>query len=310
MFEHETVLKEETVEGLQIRPGGIYVDCTLGGGGHSERIARELGETGRLICFDQDDRALAFAKERLEPYKERITFVRSNFRHLKEELHNLGITKVDGIVFDLGVSSPQFDEADRGFSYRYDSRLDMRMDQTQELTAYEVVNEWSFQEIMKIISQYGEERFAKNIARKIEARRIDKPIETTGELVDVIKDAIPAPARRKGGHPAKRTFQAIRIAVNDELNVFEEALVDAIELTREKGRIAVITFHSLEDRICKKVFKERSKMPELPKGMPVIPEGFEPELTLVSRKPILANETELEKNSRAKSAKLRIAEKN
>ncbi|RNA69694.1 16S rRNA (cytosine(1402)-N(4))-methyltransferase RsmH [Alteribacter keqinensis] len=310
MFEHETVLKEETVNGLNIRPDGIYVDCTLGGGGHSEQIVKQLGESGRLICFDQDDRALEFAKERLSPYRERITFVRSNFLHLKEELHNLGITNVDGFVFDLGVSSPQFDEADRGFSYRFDSRLDMRMDQTRELSAYEVVNEWSFQDLMKIISQYGEERFAKNIARKIEAAREAKPIETTGELVDVIKDAIPAPARRKGGHPAKRTFQAIRIAVNDELTVFEEALKDAIDLTAPKGRLAVITFHSLEDRLCKKVFKERSAMPELPKGLPVIPEGFEPELTLVTRKPILANESELEINSRAKSAKLRVAEKN
>ncbi|WP_096435512.1 16S rRNA (cytosine(1402)-N(4))-methyltransferase RsmH [Alteribacter populi] len=310
MFEHETVLKEETVEGLNVHPDGIYVDCTLGGGGHSERILKELGEKGKLYAFDQDDQALAFAKERLESYRENVIFVRSNFRHLKDELHERGITEVDGFVFDLGVSSPQFDEPERGFSYRYDAPLDMRMDQTQQLTAYDVVNTWSFHELMKVISQYGEERFAKNIARKIEAKREEAPIETTGELVDIIKDAIPAPARRKGGHPAKRTFQAIRIAVNDELNVFESALEDAIALIKPAGRIAVITFHSLEDRICKKVFKQKSSTPELPKGLPVIPKEYEPELTLVSRKPILANDLELEKNPRAKSAKLRIAEKN
>ncbi|TMW73118.1 16S rRNA (cytosine(1402)-N(4))-methyltransferase RsmH [Alteribacter natronophilus] len=310
MFEHETVLREETVEGLKIKPNGIYVDCTLGGGGHSERIVRELGDSGRLIAFDQDDRALKAAKERLEPYRERITFIRSNFRHIKEELASIGITSVDGVVFDLGVSSPQFDEADRGFSYRYDAPLDMRMDQTQELTAFTVVNEWSFHDLMHIISRYGEERFAKQIARKIEAKREEKAIETTGELVEIIKDAIPAPARRKGGHPAKRTFQAIRIAVNEELDVFEHALQEAIEITAPGGRIAVITFHSLEDRICKQVFKQKSSTPDLPKGLPVIPEEFKPELTLVPRKPITADKEELERNPRAKSAKLRIAEKN
>ncbi|WP_416151049.1 16S rRNA (cytosine(1402)-N(4))-methyltransferase RsmH [Salipaludibacillus sp. HK11] len=310
MFEHETVLKEETVQGLNIKPDGTYVDCTLGGGGHSERILQELSANGTLIAFDQDEKALSFAKKRLEPYPSNIQFVHNNFLHLKEELEAREIKAVDGFVFDLGVSSPQFDEPERGFSYRYDAPLDMRMDQTQELTAFEVLNHWSFHELMGIISKYGEEKFAKHIARKIEKYRETTVIETTFQLVDIIKDAIPAPARRKGGHPAKRTFQAIRIAVNDELNVFENAIADAIDFTKPGGRIAVITFHSLEDRICKQVFKKKSSYPELPKGLPVVPKEFMPELMLVSRKPILANEEELAFNNRAHSAKLRIAEKN
>ncbi|UTR10977.1 16S rRNA (cytosine(1402)-N(4))-methyltransferase RsmH [Evansella sp. LMS18] len=309
MFEHETVLKEETVKGLNIDPGGVYVDCTLGGGGHSERILSELGDNGRLIAFDQDEKALSFAKERLAPYKDKVIFVHSNFEYLNEKLDELQIEKVDGFVFDLGVSSPQFDEPERGFSYRFDAPLDMRMDRGQSLSAYEVVNEWAFEDLVRIIARYGEERFAKQIARKIEKRRETEPVKTTFELVEVIKEAIPAPARRKGGHPAKRTFQAIRIAVNDELNVFEKALNDAIDRTSSGGRIAVITFHSLEDRICKQVFKRRSTPEELPKDLPVIPESFEPELTLINRKPILADERELENNNRASSAKLRIAEK-
>lgn len=309
MFEHETVLKEETVKGLQINPSGTYVDCTLGGGGHSERILQELSPEGKLIAFDQDEKALAFAKKRLEPFSSNIQFVHNNFLNLKHELEARQISKVDGFVFDLGVSSPQFDEPERGFSYRYDAPLDMRMDQTQELTAFEVVNQWSFHELMGIISKYGEEKFSKHIARKIEKYREESPIETTFQLVEIIKSAIPAPARRKGGHPAKRTFQAIRIAVNDELNVFEHAISDAIDFIKPGGRIAVITFHSLEDRICKQVFKKKSSYPELPKGLPIIPKELEPELTLVSRKPILASEEELAVNNRAHSAKLRIAEK-
>ncbi|ADU30857.1 16S rRNA (cytosine(1402)-N(4))-methyltransferase RsmH [Evansella cellulosilytica] len=309
MFEHETVLKEETVKGLNIHEDGVYVDCTLGGGGHSERIASMLGANGKLISFDQDEVALSHAKERLAPFRDKIIFVHSNFQYLKQELTHLGYSSVDGFVFDLGVSSPQFDEPERGFSYRFDAPLDMRMDRGQSLTAYEVVNNWPFEDIMKVISRYGEERFAKHIARKIEKAREVSPIKTTFELVDIIKDAIPAPARRKGGHPAKRTFQAIRIAVNDELNVFEQALYDAIDMTTEKGRIAVITFHSLEDRICKHVFKNKSTPKDLPRGLPVIPESHKPELMLVNKKPILASEEELENNSRAQSAKLRIAEK-
>ncbi|MCD8509659.1 MAG: 16S rRNA (cytosine(1402)-N(4))-methyltransferase RsmH [Bacillus sp. (in: Bacteria)] len=309
MFEHVTVLKEATVDGLNVHPDGIYVDCTLGGGGHSESILSKISGNGKLIAFDQDERALAHAKERLKDYGDKVIFVHSNFQYLKQELLELGLEQVDGFVFDLGVSSPQFDEPERGFSYRFDAPLDMRMDQGQALSAYEVVNEWPFESIMKVISRYGEERFAKQIARKIEKAREVKPIESTFELVDIIKDAIPAPARRKGGHPAKRTFQAIRIAVNDELNVFENALQDAIDMTATKGRIAVITFHSLEDRICKQVFKQRSTRADLPKDLPIIPDEFQPELVLINRKPILASKEELEMNPRAESAKLRIAEK-
>ncbi|MFA9557355.1 16S rRNA (cytosine(1402)-N(4))-methyltransferase RsmH [Evansella sp. AB-rgal1] len=310
MFEHETVLKEPTIDGLNIQPDGVYVDCTLGGGGHSERILSQLNENGKLIAFDQDEVALNHAKQRLASYEKQIIFVHSNFRYLKEELTKLGFEKVNGFVFDLGVSSPQFDEPERGFSYRFDAPLDMRMDRNQSLTAFDIVNSWPFEEIMKVISRYGEERFAKHIARKIEKAREVKPVETTFELVEIIKDAIPAPARRKGGHPAKRTFQAFRIAVNDELNVFEEALEDAIDFTETKGRIAVITFHSLEDRICKQLFKRKSTREDLPRGLPIIPEEMQPELTLINRKPILATEEELDANPRAQSAKLRIAEKN
>lgn len=307
MFEHETVLKEETVAGLNVKPSGIYVDCTLGGGGHSERLLKEISEDGHLYAFDQDDTALNAAKQRLK--NQKISFIKSNFTNLKEELNQLGIDAVDGVMFDLGVSSPQFDVPERGFSYRFDAPLDMRMDQTQMLTAYEIINTWSFQDLHRIIHTYGEERFAKQIARKIEKAREIKPIETTFELVDIIKEGIPAPARRTGGHPAKRTFQAFRIAVNDELGVFQDALEQAVSLLVPGGRIAVITFHSLEDRICKKTFKKLSSMPDLPKGLPVIPEGMEPELKLITKKPVTASEEELEANNRAHSAKLRIAEK-
>ncbi|TWI55783.1 16S rRNA (cytosine(1402)-N(4))-methyltransferase RsmH [Halalkalibacter nanhaiisediminis] len=309
MFHHVTVLKNESVDGLNIKPDGLYVDCTLGGAGHSSLIAAKLGAKGHLYAFDQDDKALAAAKERLQNYEGKVTFIRSNFRFLKRELAKYGISKVDGILFDLGVSSPQLDEAERGFSYHQDAPLDMRMDQTAALTAFDVVNEWPFERLVSIISRYGEERFAKQIARKIEAHREQKPIQTTGELVEIIKEAIPAPARRKGGHPAKRTFQAIRIAVNDELGAFEEALEDAITLLNKGGRLSVITFHSLEDRLCKEVFREKSKAPDLPPGLPVIPQGFEPILSLVSRKPIVPSDEELTENNRARSAKLRVAEK-
>lgn len=309
MFQHVTVLKQEAVDGLDIKPDGIYVDCTLGGAGHSSLIASQLSPQGRLYAFDQDDKALEVARERLAEFEGRVTFIRSNFRFLKRELHKHGVTGVDGILFDLGVSSPQLDEAERGFSYHQDAELDMRMDQTASLTAFEVVNEWSFERLFSIIARYGEERFAKQIARKIEAYRERKTIETTGELVEIIKEAIPAPARRKGGHPAKRTFQAIRIAVNDELGAFEEALEDAITLLNKGGRLSVITFHSLEDRLCKEIFKEHSKGPDLPPGLPVVPAGYEPVLKLINKKPIVASEDELEVNNRARSAKLRVAEK-
>lgn len=255
MFQHTTVLLKETVDGLNIKPDGIYVDCTLGGAGHSEYLLSQLSDKGRLYAFDQDETAIRNAKEKLESYGERIVLVPNNFKYLKEELNARGIEKVDGILYDLGVSSPQLDTPERGFSYNHDAPLDMRMDQSAAISAYDVVNTWSFHDLLRIFFQYGEEKFSKQIARKIEAAREIKPIETTFELVELIKDGIPAPARRKGGHPAKRVFQAIRIAVNDELGVFEDSLEQAISLLDKEGRISVITFHSLEDRICKTVFK-------------------------------------------------------
>ncbi|OEH93943.1 16S rRNA (cytosine(1402)-N(4))-methyltransferase RsmH [Bacillus solimangrovi] len=309
MFEHVTVLREEAVDGLNIKPDGIYVDCTLGGAGHSELILSKLSNEGHLYAFDQDQIALDHAKEKLKQYESRVTFIKSNFRYLQEKLAELGVKKVDGVLFDLGVSSPQLDEAERGFSYHQDAPLDMRMNQQAALTAREVVNEWSYNDLVRIFFKYGEEKFSKQIARKIETKREDKPIETTFELVEIIKEAIPAPARRKGGHPAKRIFQAIRIAVNDELKVFEEAIEQAIDLSSIGGRVSVITFHSLEDRICKQVFKEKSSLPNLPQGLPVIPKEFEPSLKLITRKPIAPSEEELERNNRARSAKLRVAEK-
>ncbi|WP_316275770.1 16S rRNA (cytosine(1402)-N(4))-methyltransferase RsmH [Bacillus velezensis] len=309
MFQHKTVLLRETVDGLNIKPDGTYVDCTLGGAGHSTYLLQQLSEKGRLIAFDQDDTALENAKKTLSEYKGQLILVKSNFRYLKECLHEHGITSVDGILFDLGVSSPQLDTPERGFSYHHDAPLDMRMDQSAALTAKEVVNEWRYEDLVRIFFKYGEEKFSKQIARKIEEAREKSPIQTTGQLVDLIKDAIPAPARRSGGHPAKRVFQAIRIAVNDELQVFEEALLQAIEVLKPGGRVSVITFHSLEDRMCKTTFKEKSSLPELPLGLPVIPEEFEPELKLITRKPITASKEELEENNRARSAKLRIAEK-
>lgn len=309
MFEHITVLKQETVSELKIKPNGVYVDCTLGGGGHSEKIVQELNDDGHLIAFDQDTTALEHAKDRLDAYKHKITFVHANFRQLKEKLMELGVEEVDGIVFDLGVSSPQLDEDERGFSYHQEAKLDMRMNQEQGLSAYNVVNEWSFNDLVKIFFKYGEEKFSKQIARGIEQSRQRAPIETTTELVDIIKDAIPAPARRKGGHPGKRIFQAIRIAVNDELGAFEDALHQAAEVVAIDGRIAVITFHSLEDRICKQAFKKWSSNPPLPKNIPVIPEDKQPPFELTRRKPITPNEEELEENRRARSSKLRVVKK-
>ncbi|WP_317914593.1 16S rRNA (cytosine(1402)-N(4))-methyltransferase RsmH [Carnobacterium maltaromaticum] len=310
-FNHETVLLHETVDGLALKPDGVYVDCTLGGAGHSEYLLSQLSEEGHLYAFDQDERALENAKIRLAPFVEKgmVTFIKSNFRFIKEELNQIGIFEVDGILYDLGVSSPQLDEAERGFSYHQDAPLDMRMDTQAPLTAKEIVNTWSYHELIRIFYRYGEEKFSKQIARKIEAAREVAPIETTGELVELIKEGIPAPARRKGGHPAKRVFQAIRIAVNDELSAVEDSLEAAISLIKVGGRVSVITFHSLEDRIVKSVFKEHSALPELPPGLPVMPTEFQPELKLVNRKPIIPTEEELEQNNRARSAKLRIAEK-
>lgn len=309
MFQHTTVLLKETVDGLNIKPDGIYVDCTLGGAGHSEYLLSKLSDQGMLYSFDQDNTAIENAKVKLSQYANRVTLIQSNFKYLKEELHALGVNKVDGVLYDLGVSSPQLDTPERGFSYQHDAPLDMRMDQSASISAFDVVNSWSYEDLVRIFFQYGEEKFSKQIARKIEAAREKKPIETTFELVELIKEGIPAPARRKGGHPAKRVFQAIRIAVNDELSVFEDSLEQAISILNPKGRISVITFHSLEDRICKKVFKTASSLPDLPHGLPVVPDEYKPTLKLITRKPILPSEEELEGNNRARSAKLRIAEK-
>lgn len=310
MFEHTTVLLRETVDGLNIKPDGIYVDCTLGGAGHSEYLVSQLSSEGRLYAFDQDETAIAHAKEKLKKYENQVVFIKSNFRYIKDELNRLGVEKVDGILYDLGVSSPQLDTPERGFSYHHDAPLDMRMDLEGDISAYEVINSWPYEDLVRIFYKYGEEKFSKQIARKIEAAREKEPIKTTGQLVDLIKEGIPAPARRKGGHPAKRVFQAIRIAVNDELGVFEESLKDAIELLHPQGRISVITFHSLEDRICKTIFKEASTGPQLPPGLPIVPDEFKPKLKIITRKPIGPSEEELVENNRARSAKLRIAEKN
>jgi 16S rRNA (cytosine1402-N4)-methyltransferase len=315
LFHHITVLLNESVEGLDIKPDGVYVDCTLGGAGHSSLIASKLGESGLLIAFDQDDTALANAEVKLAPYKGKVKLVRSNFRHLEEELRAIpeamkdGKPQVDGILFDLGVSSPQLDEAERGFSYNHDAPLDMRMDRTSELTAWTIVNEWTAERIAHILFQYGEEKFSRRIAARILEERAIAPIDTTGRLAEIVKSGIPAAARRTGGHPAKRSFQGIRIAVNDELRAFEEALEQAIDCTAPGGRIAVITFHSLEDRICKLTFAKYVERCTCPPGFPVCICRKDGKLKLVNRKPIEPDEDELEANSRSRSAKLRIAEK-
>ena len=309
-FKHVTVLLEEAIDGLNVQPDGVYVDATLGGGGHSKLLASRL-EHGKLWSFDQDVTAIKYNETHLadELAANKVAFIQTNFRHLHDALVEQNVSGIDGIVYDLGVSSPQFDEGQRGFSYKYDAPLDMRMDQSQALNARTVVNEWSFHELMRIFSRYGEEKFAKQIARKIEREREIKPIETTFDLVNIIKEAIPAAARRKGGHPAKRTFQAIRIAVNDELGAVEESLAQALEMLNVHGRIAVITFHSLEDRLVKTMFKEKVTIPDLPSGLPVIPEEMQPDFKLVVRKPILPSDEELATNRRAHSAKLRIIER-
>ncbi len=307
MFHHVSVLLNESIEGLNIKEDGIYVDCTLGAGGHSSEILKRL-TTGHLYCFDQDQLAIKAANERLSQISDRYTIIYANFRNLKAELNKRNVEKVDGIIFDLGVSSPQFDDGQRGFSYNYDARLDMRMDRNQTLDAYEIVNTYSFNDLVRIFYKYSEEKYAKSIARNIEKRRAEKPIETTFELVEIIKNSMPAKAKRKG-HPAKRCFQALRIAVNDELNAFDYALKDALEILNVNGRIAVITFHSLEDKICKYTFQEVTKVPKLPQGIPVIPEYLKPKFKLITRKPIIASEDELNNNHRSHSAKLRIIER-
>lgn len=310
-FRHVTVLLQEAVAGLNVQPAGTYVDGTLGGGGHTSAILGQL-TTGHLYSFDQDETAIDYNRDRLKDALAagKLTLIEDNFRHLQKDLAAQGVHKVDGVLYDLGVSSPQFDDAQRGFSYQLDAPLDMRMNQGQSLSAMEVVNEWPYERLVRILYRYGEERFAKQIARKIEQRRQREPIRTTFELVDVIKEAIPAAARRHGGHPAKKSFQAIRIAVNDELGALEESLEQALAMLAVGGRISVITFQSLEDRLVKTMFKEKSSISDdLPQGLPVIPEGMSPDFKLINRKPILPGTQELAENHRAHSAKLRIIEK-
>ena len=307
-FTHKPVLLEECIRALDIKPGGIYVDGTLGGGGHSEEIARRL-DTGRLIAIDRDERALERAGRRLEPYRDRITFVHGNFRDIKAILDGLDIAAVDGMLFDLGVSSPQLDEAERGFSYMNDAPLDMRMDETQRLTAYEVVNRWPESELKRILYDYGEERYAPRIAAAIARRRAEKPIETTLELADIIRGAMPAAALREKQHPAKRSFQAIRIAVNDELAAISDMMSDAADKLKPGGRLAVISFHSLEDRLVKSAIASRENGCTCPRDFPVCVCGFKQTLKSVTRKPIISGDKELEENPRARSAKLRVAER-
>ena len=308
-FKHYSVMLNETIEQLNIRPDGIYVDGTLGGAGHSLEICKRL-TTGRLIGIDQDADAIAAASERLKDYRDKVTIVRSNYAQMKEVLHNLGITKVDGILLDLGVSSFQLDTPERGFTYRSeDAPLDMRMDDRQTLTAKDIVNEYSEMDLFRIIRDYGEDRFAKNIAKHIVSARAQKPIETTGELNAIIKGAIPMKVQVTGGHPSKRTYQAIRIELNHELDVLRDNLDDMIELLNDGGRFCIITFHSLEDRIVKSSFKKNENPCTCPSNFPVCVCGNKSKGHVVSRKPILPSEKELSENSRSKSAKLRVFER-
>lgn len=308
-FHHVSILLEPCLEALQIKPDGVYVDATTGGAGHSLRIAERLHDTGRLICIDRDDEALENAKTRLRDVWQRVTTVKSDFREIDRVLESLGLPGADGILFDLGVSSPQLDHAERGFSYMQDAPLDMRMDRQQSLTAYEVVNTWSREDIRKILFEYGEERYAPLIAAAIERSRAQKSIETTGELVDIIRAAMPAAARREKQHPAKRSFQAIRIAVNDELGAVREAMGKAVDALNPGGRLAVITFHSLEDRIVKDVFRQAAQGCTCPPDFPVCVCGKKPRVKLIGRKPILPSAQEVQENARARSAKLRVCEK-
>lgn len=309
-FHHITVLLRETIDMLDIKPDGIYVDATLGGAGHSKYLLSQLGPNGHLYAFDQDQKAIDNAKSRLKDYVDngQVTFIKDNFRNLQSSLADLGVTEIDGICYDLGVSSPQLDERERGFSYKQDAPLDMRMNQDQPLTAYQVVNTYDYHDLVRIFFKYGEDKFSKQIARKIEQARQIKPIKTTTELAEIIKSAKPAKELKKKGHPAKQIFQAIRIEVNDELGAADESIQQAIDLLAVDGRISVITFHSLEDRLTKQLFKEASTV-EVPKGLPFIPEDLQPKLALVNRKPILPSQEELEVNNRAHSAKLRVARK-
>lgn len=309
-FNHYSVLLKETIDNLNIKPDGIYVDGTLGGGGHAYQVASRLSEKGRLIGIDQDADAIAAAGERLQEFGDKITIIRSNYANMKEELHRIGVEKVDGIVLDLGVSSFQLDTPERGFTYRDEhAPLDMRMDDRQSRTAKDIVNGYSEMELYRIIRDYGEDKFAKNIAKHIVAARAIKPIETTGELTEIIRASIPMKVQATGGHPAKRTFQAIRIELNRELEVLQNNLDDMIELLNPGGRICIITFHSLEDRIVKTNFKQNENPCTCPSDFPVCVCGKKSKGKVVTRKPILPSEEELEVNSRSKSAKLRVFER-
>lgn len=308
-FSHVSVLLPECIEGLDIKPDGIYVDGTTGGGGHSLEIVKRLDKGGRLICIDRDTDALKAASKRLEQYADRITFVHSNYSEIGNVLSDLGIEKIDGVLMDLGVSSYQLDTAERGFSYMQDARLDMRMNREDAKSAYEVVNEYSEEELRRIIFEYGEEKFAKNIASNIVKRRAEAPIETTLELAELIKASMPKAAREGGHHPAKRTFQAIRIEVNEELLAIPKAIESAVERLNGGGRIAIITFHSLEDRLVKQKYASLATGCTCPREFPVCVCNNKPKLKNVNKKPITACEEELDVNPRSRSAKLRVAEK-
>lgn len=306
MSEHITVLKEEAVNALNIKENGIYVDATLGGGGHSSLILSKL-KGGHLYSFDQDDYAISRAKEILDQVASNYTIIKSNFVNLKQKLNELGVEHIDGILYDLGVSSFQFDMEERGFSYRLDGPLDMRMNQNQELSAKTIVNEWPTSKLIEIFYRYGEEKFAKQIAFQIDKVRKKHEISTTFELVDIIKSALPQKVLKQKGHPAKQVFQALRVAVNDELTVFEKSLLDALDMLNHDGRAVVITFQSLEDRICKSIFKEKSTL-DIPNGLPIVIKEEAP-FELISRKPILPSEEELNHNNRSHSAKMRVLRK-
>ncbi len=308
-YRHVSVLLNECIDGLRVTGSGTYVDGTLGGAGHTEEICRRLTEGGRLIGIDQDEEAIKCGLERLAPYKDKVTLVRSNFSNFNAIMKDLHIEGVDGILLDLGVSSRQLDEADRGFSYQKDAPLDMRMDQRQTLTAHQVVNEYSEDALADVILRYGEERWARRISRFIVEERKHKPIETTGELVRVIKRAVPSGARQEGPHPAKRTFQALRIEVNGELRILEPALRDMVEFLRPGGRLCVVTFHSLEDRVVKQTLHDLENPCVCPKEFPVCVCGRKPKVRVVNRKPVVPNGAEIERNPRSRSAKLRIAER-
>lgn len=309
MIKHIPVLLNETIEGLNIKPNGIYVDLTLGRGGHSKEIAKRL-TSGRLICFDKDETAINESKEKLKEFAEKITFIHDDFRNFKKHLTDLKIGKIDGIMADLGVSSPQFDDVSRGFSYKENARLDMRMDKRQKLSAFEVVNTYSANELARIFREYGEDKYSFQIAKKIEKVRLEKPIETTLELVEIIKSSKPQKELNKKGHPAKQIFQAIRIEVNDELGALKDTLKDALEILENGGRACFITFHSLEDRLVKNAFNEVSKVEGSRKNIFALPtKEDEPNYRLVNNKVIIANEKEQEINPRSKSAKLRIIER-